>query len=173
MFRCLPRTFVSSFRPRGLSAQAVRHLHDVTGDFTTYNAKGVPISKKVDIAIGDPENTFVLVPIEVGSAFKAAATRLTESTSSPLISQGPPERCKVMFFHDSQHFSLGPSSYPQLRIPANLPRQTGTNTSPATIYLDGVMNSIVLDGTPDARFTEMASASALDLKEELDDLKNR
>ena len=41
------------------------------------------------------------------------------------------------------------SSIPQLRIPRNLPRLSGLNSSPATLYLCGGMHIIVLDGPDD------------------------
>lgn len=85
---------------------------------------------------------------------------------------------------------LGSSSYPRLYIPNQIPRQTESNTSPATLLLDGKSHEIVLDGTPDgtsyisfpsntlicnadlAIFAEHASASIRDLKSVLDELEH-
>lgn len=47
-------------------------------------------------------------------------------------------------------FTLGfLSSIPQLRIPRNLPRLSGLNSSPATLYLFGGIHIIALDGPDD------------------------
>ncbi|KAK2827814.1 hypothetical protein FQN49_007314 [Arthroderma sp. PD_2] len=128
-------------------------------------------STKVPIIVGDPGQTYVLVMPDVGRAFQAASLCHTEPTT---LSTGgsSDDTCKVTFFHDSQHFGLGPSSYPQLRIPSNFPRQTDSNTSPATIHLTGKMHDMVLDGTPDAQFAEMSNTSARTLHDALEKLKH-
>lgn len=43
-------------------------------------------------------------------------------------------------------------SYPRLYIPNQIPRQTESNISPATLFLSGKMHEIVLDGTPDGKY---------------------
>ncbi|QSS53877.1 hypothetical protein I7I53_01272 [Histoplasma capsulatum var. duboisii H88] len=72
-------------------------------------------------------------------------------------------RCKLTFFHDSQHFGFESSSYPRLYIPSQIPRQTESSTSPATLFLSGKMHEIVLDGTFDANFAENASTTGRNL----------
>lgn len=87
---------------------------------------------------------------------------------------------------------LGPSSYPRLYAPSQIPRQTESNTSPATLFLSGKMYEIVLDGTDDgiiqspillllrilihniylANFAENASATGQNLASVLHQLKN-
>jgi hypothetical protein len=42
---------------------------------------------------------------------------------------------------------LGSSSYPHLYVPNQIPQQTESNTSPATLFLSGKMHEIVLDRT--------------------------
>lgn len=54
---------------------------------------------------------------------------------------------------------LAPSSYPRLHVPAQFPRQSDSNTSPATILLSGKMYEIVLDGTEDGNNSVHASDS--------------
>lgn len=44
---------------------------------------------------------------------------------------------------------LGSSSYPRLYILSQIPRQTESNASPATLFLSGKMCEIVLDRTVD------------------------
>ena len=42
-------------------------------------------------------------------------------------------------------------AYPRLEIPVDLPRQSSGDSSPATLYVQGVSHSIALDGTPDGK----------------------
>ncbi|DAA73865.1 TPA_exp: Uncharacterized protein A8136_3851 [Trichophyton benhamiae CBS 112371] len=150
-----------------------RHFHQVTGDFTDYDAKGVPTTAKVPIIVGEPGQTYVLVPTDIGRAFHTASLALNEPTTGTTSSGATDETCKATFFHDSQHFGVGGSSkYPQLRIPMNLPRQTDSNTSSATIYLNGKMHNMVLDGTADAGFARMANDTARTLHDDLEKLKD-
>jgi len=87
---------------------------------------------------------------------------------------------------------LGSSSYPRLYVPSQMPQQTESNTSPATLLLNGKMHEIVLDGTPDgtiqspilpilrilihnvylAIFAEHASATVRDMGDVLEQLKD-
>jgi hypothetical protein len=120
----------------------------------------------VPVIIGEPGETYVLIETEVGSAFRAASPFISASAASAK------DRCKLTFFHDSQHFGfgmlsvceslksysakanslfsfLGSTSYPRLYIPNQLPRQTELDTSPATLFMGGKMHELVLDGTPD------------------------
>ncbi|KKZ65627.1 hypothetical protein EMCG_08534 [[Emmonsia] crescens] len=160
MFRCASRS-------RRI-AVITRSFHWVTADFMNCDVKGNPasssITTKVPIIIGNLDETYVLIDPQVGRAlytsFDAASTSV------------PSDICKLTFFHDSQHFGSEVSSYPRLHIPRNFPRQTDSNTSPATLFLTGKMYEIVLDGTPDAQFAEKASATGRDLEHVLDQLKD-
>ncbi|KAF3901318.1 Fido domain-containing protein [Trichophyton interdigitale] len=144
----------------------------VTGDFTNYDVKGVPTTAKVPIIVGEPGQTYVLVPTDIGRAFHTASLELNEPTTG-LSTGATDETCKATFFHDSQHFGVGgPSKYPQLRIPTSLPPQTDSNTSPATIYLNGKMHNMVLDGTADAGFAQMANDTVRTLRDDLERLKD-
>lgn len=42
--------------------------------------------------------------------------------------------------------SVDSSSYPRLYVPRQMPRQTESNVSPATLMLCGELHEIVLDG---------------------------
>ncbi|KAK2746005.1 hypothetical protein FQN55_005827 [Onygenales sp. PD_40] len=171
MLRCLPRVLAPSLGSRSLARPTARYLHQVTGTFINPDAKGCPVSTKVPIVVGDPGEAYVLIETDIGRAFHAASLRHAESTAS-LSSQALEDTCKVTFFHDSQHFGFGPSTYPQLHIPTNLPRPTDSNASPATLNMGGVMHDITLDGTPDAEFSKSANASYKNLKPILDKLKD-
>ncbi|EAS27280.3 uncharacterized protein CIMG_13495 [Coccidioides immitis RS] len=171
MLRCVPRVLRPS-SSIGLARPTARYLHQVTGDFLNYDAKGIPVSTKVPVFIGDPGETFVLITTDIGRALHAASHDRLKLTALPSGKAGE-DSCPVTFFHDTQHFGFGPSSYPRLHIPINFPRQTDSNTSPATLHLTGNMHDIVLDGTPDAKFFELANASGRELQGALDELKDR
>jgi hypothetical protein len=86
---------------------------------------------------------------------------------------------------------LGASSYPRLYIPSKLAGPTKSETSPATLFLSGVMHEIVLDGTYDgaidfsspsrlvvadpyvciAKFAELSTATGKNLVPVFDQLK--
>ncbi|CAG8217649.1 unnamed protein product [Penicillium salamii] len=161
--------FRSSFPPFSSlrstrSARTARYFHRVATDFVTHDAGGNLVTRKVPVIIGNPGETYVLIEQGVGSALRAASPFTLASAASA------EDRCKLTFFHDSQHFGfgklslcesfmqpmlticfslLGSSSYPRLYVPSQIPRQTELNTSPATLFLGGKMHEIVLDGTLD------------------------
>ncbi|CAG8069883.1 unnamed protein product [Penicillium salamii] len=162
MFRSAFRPFSSLRCTR--SARTARYFHRVTTEFIIHDTRGNLVTRKVPIFIGNLGETYVLIEKELGSALRAASPFISTSAASA------EDRCKLTFFHDSQHFGfgislvcerfssskanslfslLGLSSYPRLYIPNQMPRQTELNTSPATLFLDGKMHEIVLDGTPD------------------------
>ncbi|CAG7940348.1 unnamed protein product [Penicillium salamii] len=173
--------FRSSFPPFSpwhstRSACTARYFHRVTTDFVT---------RKVPIVIGNPGETYVLIEQGVGSALRAASPFALASAACA------EDRCKLTFFHDSQHFGFGSSSYTRLYVPSQFPRQTELITSPAALLLGGKMHEIVLDGTPDgriqshtfplthtdhnayvAKFAENASASARNLESALRQLED-
>ncbi|KAJ5278570.1 hypothetical protein N7524_004723, partial [Penicillium chrysogenum] len=179
------------------SARSARLLHHVTTDFITHNTRGNLVTRKVPVIVSDPGETFVLIEQEVGSALRAASPLMSASAASAKY------RCKLTFFHDSQHFGfstlsvceiliqpslnslfplLGPTSYPRLYTLSQIPRQTELNTSPATLFIDGKMHHLVLDGTPDSNqsqifpvlpiFAENANATRRNLVGVLDQLKD-
>ncbi|KAB8069842.1 hypothetical protein BDV29DRAFT_182018 [Aspergillus leporis] len=164
MFRCASRSFPSLYSTR--SACTARYFHQVTTDFINYDGRGNLVTRRVPIIIGSPGETYVLIESSVGTALRAASP--LASTSAACAE----DRCKLTFFHDSQHFGFGSSSYPRLYIPGQIPRQTELNTSPATLFLSGKMHEIVLDGTLDASFAENASATGRNLEHVLDELKD-
>ena len=48
---------------------------------------------------------------------------------------------------------LESSNYPRLHVPRQIPRQTESSISPATLFLGGKMHEIVLDGTADGNIS--------------------
>lgn len=162
MFHCASWSFSSLYRTR--STHTARYFHRVTTDFINYNARGNLVARNVPVIVGNPGETYVLIDPGVGSALCAASPFTSASAACAK------DRCKLTFFHDSQHFGfgklsvwksfiylvlrslfsmLGSSSYPRLYVPSQIPHQTELNTSPATLFLSGKMHKIVLDGTLD------------------------
>ncbi|PTU17963.1 hypothetical protein P175DRAFT_0444972 [Aspergillus ochraceoroseus IBT 24754] len=164
MFRSASRP-LTSFHITG-GARTARYFHRVTTDFITHGVKGHLITRKVPVIIGNPGETYVLIDQGVGSALRAASPCTAASAASA------EDRCKLTFFHDSQHFGFKSSSYPRLYVPNQIPRQTKSNTSPATLYLSGKMYEIVLDRTDDANFVENASVTGRSLASILHQLKD-
>ncbi|KAJ5097241.1 hypothetical protein N7456_007962 [Penicillium angulare] len=143
-----------------------RSLFQMKTTFTNYDSSGNLITKKIPITIGNIEETFVLIKPDIGYELNAASPDSTTSLLSSSLTDTAEERytCKLTFFHDSRHFGFGyfnsrESSYPRLYIPNQLPRQTEMNTSPATLFMGGVMHEIALDGTPDHAFAAMMNES--------------
>ncbi|KAJ5991647.1 hypothetical protein N7499_003359 [Penicillium canescens] len=163
--------FRSALRPLSFlhctrRAFTARYFHRVTTDFVTHDARGNLVSSKVPIIIGNPGEAYVLIEQVVGSALRAASPYISASAASA------EERCKLTFFHDSQYFGFGSSSYPRLYVPNQIPRQTESDSSPATLFLGGKMHEIALDGTPDANFAENASATGRNLDSVLYQLRD-
>lgn len=162
-FYAAPRLF-RAVPGRLCYAAAARAFHVATGEFTDLRPDGALVTKEVSIRIGDPGEAYVLIPTEIGYALQAGS-RLTHE---PLPLPKRPDRFPLSFFHEIQSFALGNSvryhvvylllifqlsdsspSCPRLVIPQQLPRQSEANTSPATLYIYGVMHTIALDNTPD------------------------
>ncbi|KAJ5426710.1 hypothetical protein N7465_001780 [Penicillium sp. CMV-2018d] len=111
-----------------------RHFHEITTDFITQDTTG----NFVPVVIGKPGQAYVLIYPAVGENFRDAS--FTAAT---------PDRCKLPFFHNTQHFGLESPGYPRLYVPTQFPRQSESNISPATIFLSRKMYEIVIDGTED------------------------
>ena len=99
MFRSAFRPFSSLRCTR--SPLTARYFHHVTTDFITRDTGGNLVTRKVPIVIGNPGETYVLIEQEVGSALRAASPFISTSVASA------EDRCKLTFFHDSQHFGFG------------------------------------------------------------------
>lgn len=86
------------------STRFTRSFHRVTTDFINYDLNGKLASRKVSIIVGNPGETFVLIDPGVGTAIRDASPFASPSAASA------ESRCKITFFHDSQHFGFGWSS---------------------------------------------------------------
>lgn len=76
-----------------------RNFYQATADFFRPNPDGKPASSKVDIKIGDPENTYVMIPPNIGYALRGGNKASTVSQRD--------DRFKLFFDHDTQEFSHG------------------------------------------------------------------
>ncbi|KAF4467976.1 hypothetical protein FALBO_5146 [Fusarium albosuccineum] len=114
--------------------------------FTTVDPKGVTISYETGIMIGDPTENYVYIEPHIGNAIKSAIIRQLGSGVGSRLGTLP-----LQFHHDSCHFAHASSPLPRLDIPQNL-GQSGSNTSPATLWLSGNWHSITLDGTSDGQY---------------------
>ncbi|KAH8729180.1 hypothetical protein BGZ61DRAFT_345716 [Ilyonectria robusta] len=143
-----------------------RSYHNAIAKFTTIDPKGVPVSYKIGIKIGEPNESYVYVEPEVGNAIKSAIIRQLGSDRSDYR-----ETLPLQFNHNSRHFSHKSVSLPRIEIPQNL-GQSNSNMSPATLWLSGNWYAITLDGTPDESFERMSRESASELKGALEKLKD-
>lgn len=93
-------------------ATARRYFHRVTADFINYDhTTGKQTSTPTSIIIGNPDESYVMILPEIGRALYQAASFLRTPSSSPSPSSARVDvegaRCKLTFFHDSQHFGFG------------------------------------------------------------------
>lgn len=77
-----------------------RSYHNAIAKFTTIDPKGVPVSYKIGIKIGEPNESYVYVEPEVGNAIKSAIIRQLGSDRSDYR-----ETLPLQFNHNSRHFS--------------------------------------------------------------------
>lgn len=166
--------------PRGRSHLSARLLHTVTAEFVNLGPDGQVVSSQESVTMGEPNNAFVMIRPEIGRAFEA--TKPMNSTSN----EGSPQssvKCPLYFFHDTRHFAHGrvaasPLSkglltkfhppehkpdFPRLIIPRDLPRQSTSNKSPATLWLYGLRHEISLDGTFDSTLQHHIASYMADL----------
>ena len=90
-----------AFRPFTRFVDLTRHFHPVTTDFIAYNERGHLITQRMPIVIDNPGESYVLIDRGVGNALGAASPCMSSSAA------GAGDRCKLEFFHDSQHFGFG------------------------------------------------------------------
>lgn len=162
-----------------------------TADLINDKSNGSLDKKEVDIYIGDHEDSYVLIPPEVGSIFQALSdpnTQRCRSPKSPMVYHHEMnylfhgeyntdvlcERCASIILTVSQ------SDYPRLVIRQDLDvSDASCKTSPATLYHYGVMNTIDLDGTLDGKdwpfwpLTDVLTVSVAEMAELGRDVEER
>lgn len=103
MLRLSPRLFTTVHRIK--PAARARACHSATADFVNYGAYGELVTDKVSIRIGDPGESYVMIPPEIGHALQAGSSLI----NGPTVPHGC-ARYALSFFHDTQHFAHGKSA---------------------------------------------------------------
>ncbi|KAL5040922.1 hypothetical protein BDW71DRAFT_192807 [Aspergillus fruticulosus] len=94
--------------------------HRATMYFINYDVTGKLVTEGVLGYIGNPGESYVIVPTKVGDAFRAASH---VASSAATAAQ---DKCKLTFFLDSNHFGSELESYPRLHVPNQLAKQSQT-----------------------------------------------
>ena len=83
---------------------SIRYLHSGFAEFTPLGPDDRPITTRVTVRHGDPEDAFILIPPAIGRALQPGES--PDDTVKP----GPPKnfaRSKLVFHHDTQHIDHG------------------------------------------------------------------
>jgi hypothetical protein len=88
-------------RPR--YAAAARVFHTATAEFTNLGSEGTLVTKEVSIRIGDPGETYVCIPTDIGYALQTGSCLTNSSSTLPKRL----DRFSLSYFHETQHFALG------------------------------------------------------------------
>lgn len=165
MLYLLPRARISA---RAFNKSTFyRAHHSATGRFITISPQGTPVTREIEVWLGDPGNAYVMFDPEISRAFQTGT--ILQGGSSLAQDQ---DLYPLNFHHDTRHFSHKSSPYPRLEIPQDLPQQSNAHSSPATLHAYGVTHAITLDGTPDAEFQNSIRESIQRLQPVLDELKD-
>ncbi|PNY23786.1 uncharacterized protein TCAP_06274 [Tolypocladium capitatum] len=140
-----------------------RAFHSAKADFITIGTNGTLLTRQPDIFIGDPHEAYIIIDINVGLTFRSAIAK-----QAGLSLTADPNKVPLAFHHDSRHFAHQSIPYPRIIIERDLPRQSVSNMSPATLWLWGATHCITLDGTPDHEFEESCRESHERLKGAMD-----
>ncbi|KAI0859174.1 hypothetical protein F4860DRAFT_483330 [Xylaria cubensis] len=145
-------------RPVGLNSWC-RRFHPAKAQVTTLDRKGLPVSYETEIRIGEPHEAYIYVEPEVANSIKSSIMQQGGISLTQNL-----EKLSLDFNHKSNYFAYKNLPSPRIDIPQDLPRQTGTNTSPATLWFSGNWRAITLDGSFDESFERAARDSARELK---------
>ncbi|KAI0117767.1 hypothetical protein GGR51DRAFT_500065 [Nemania sp. FL0031] len=144
-----------------------RSFHEAKARVTTLDPKGLPISYETEIRVGEPHEAYIYIDPGVGRAIKSSIIQqIREGLTRNL------EKLSLDFNHKSNYFAYKNLPFPRINIPQDLPRQTSSNISPATLWFSGNWYAITLDGTPDESFERASRDSASELKGALEKLKD-
>lgn len=80
-----------------------RLYYTATAKVTTINPKGELVSYDTGIMIGKPDENYIYIKPEVGSAIRSAIVHQLGSVESAVA--GHPETLALQFHHDSRHFA--------------------------------------------------------------------
>ncbi|KAJ4316485.1 hypothetical protein N0V84_007841 [Fusarium piperis] len=129
-----------------ISLQQARSFHVARAQFITINEKGIPTPCETEIRIGDPHQAFIYIEPRFGDKIRSTVTQQTGLGNTPDLKKLP-----MVFHHSSRHFSHGAVPYPRLQIAQDLPRQTTSDTSPATLWTSFNWHALTLNGSPEGK----------------------
>ncbi|TVY54664.1 hypothetical protein LCER1_G003651 [Lachnellula cervina] len=162
---------MSYLLPRArISARAFNRItlhranHSATGRFITISPQGAPVTREIEVWLGDPGEAYIMFDPEISRAFQAGS--MLQGGCSLAQDQ---ELYPLNFYHDTRHFSHKSSPYPRLEIPQDLPQQSQAHSSPATLHSYGFTHAITLD----AGFHHSMRESIQRLQPVLDELKDK
>ncbi|KAI6351827.1 hypothetical protein MCOR25_009720 [Pyricularia grisea] len=117
-------TFRAALAPVMSTFTGRRLMHDMQkiASLAMVDSKGSVITREIEVTVGEPNEAFVMF----------------DKKKVPLI-----------FYHNGCHFAHQFVPYPRLILDQDLPRQTSTNASPATLWTWGATHCITLNGTED------------------------
>ncbi|KAI1194712.1 hypothetical protein F5X97DRAFT_266756 [Nemania serpens] len=144
-----------------------RSFHGAKARITTLDQRGLPISYETEIRVGEPHQAYIYVDPEVGNAIKSSIIQQIRKGQTQ-----NPDKLSLDFDHKSNDFAYKNLLFPRVNISQDLPRQTGSNISPATLWVSGNWHAITLNGTPDESFERASRSSASELKGALEKLKD-
>lgn len=147
-----------------------RLMHDMrkVASLAMIDKKGLVVSREIEVTMEEPGDASVMLDKSEGFSIKRA---IDEQIGLSLTAD--PEMVPLVFYHNSRHFAHRGSIYPQflifitktdicfqqesmpyprLTLNQDLPRQTSTNESLATLWTWGVTHCITLNGTEDREF---------------------
>ncbi|KAI7909736.1 hypothetical protein M0657_011707 [Pyricularia oryzae] len=138
-----------------------RLMHDMrkVASLAMIDKKGLVVSREIEVTMEEPGDASVMLDKSEGFSIKRA---IDEQIGLSLTAD--PEMVPLVFYHNSRHFAHQSMPYPRLTLNQDLPRQTSTNESLATLWTWGVTHCITLNGTEDHKFIEMARESYERLK---------
>jgi len=79
-----------------------RFFHIAIGSFVTLDSSGEPVTKEVKLIHGDPNESYILIPPEIGYALQAGSV-----PSNGIFLGKDPEKHALTFFHRTRTFAHG------------------------------------------------------------------
>jgi hypothetical protein len=84
------------------TVRTARFFHPAIGTFVALDSSGKPVKEEVKLIHGDPNESYVLIPPEIGYALQAGSV---PSNGIPLVDD--PEKHALTFYHATNTFANG------------------------------------------------------------------
>ena len=99
----LCRTLKSSSIIKAIrTVRTARFFHPAIGTFVTLDSSGKPVTEEVKLIHGDPNESYILIPPEIGYALHAGSV---PSNGTSLVDD--PKKHALTFFHETKTFAHG------------------------------------------------------------------